>query len=165
MDKKFIARQLFSAIREGNLKKVKHLINEDNDLVEMETPLGSWLQVAAGAGKLDIIKFLVSQGADVNKFGGVSNDGALNIAASDGYVDICEYLLEKGAILDTEEPERNPLFSAIHGGHTEIAKLLIDAGIDTKVKYTGENMKNMDALAYAREWGRNEIIELLQQGS
>ena len=59
------------------------------------------------------------------------------------------------------EPERNPLFGAIYGGHTAIAKLLIDSGIDTTVKYSGESMHEMDALAFAHEWGRSDIAELL----
>ena len=33
--------------------------------------------------------------------------------------------------------------------------------IDTQVKYTGDSMKGMDALAFAREWGRTDIAELL----
>ena len=64
---------------------------------------------------------------------------------------------------DVSEPTRNPLFGAIHGGHTAIAKLLIDNGIDTSVSYTGENMTGIDAMAFAREWGRSDIVELLEE--
>lgn len=60
---------------------------------------------------------------------------------------------------------RNPLFGAIHGGHTDVAKLLIESGIDTAANYTGENMTNMDALAFAKEWGRSEIVALLEATS
>ena len=63
--------------------------------------------------------------------------------------------------LDVSEPERNPLFGAILKGHTGIAKLLVDRGIDINVQYTGESMKDMDALAFAREWGRSDIAEYL----
>ncbi len=71
------------------------------------------------------------------------------------------YLLSEGATIDVSQPERNPLFGAIYGGHTAVAKLLIDKGIDTHVKYTGGSMKEMDALAFAKEWGRNDIVDLL----
>jgi uncharacterized protein len=42
----------------------------------------------------------------------------------------------------------------VTNGYTDIVKLPIDSGIDTMVKYTGENMKNMDALAFAGEYGQ-----------
>src|SRR5262245_14761134 len=63
--------------------------------------------------------------------------------------------------MDVSEPVRNPLFGAIYGGHTDVARLLIDSGIDTNIKYNGKNMKEMDALAFAREWGRTDIADLL----
>jgi len=58
-------------------------------------------------------------------------------------------------------PERNPLFAAIDNGHLEIAKALIDAGIDTTVKYKGTSGKTKDALSYARDWGREDIEALI----
>jgi uncharacterized protein len=54
------------------------------------------------------------------------------------------------------------LFSAIHNGHTEIAKILINAGIDTKIKYTGQSMKNMGALEFARERGHPDTIKYIE---
>ena len=84
---------------------------------------------------------------------------------TDGHLDIVKYLLECGATMDTSKAVRNPLIGAILGGttaaHTAIAKLLIDSGIDTTVSYTSEDMTNMDALAFAKEWGRSDIAELL----
>jgi len=40
---------------------------------------------------------------------------------------VVEYLLSQEAILDISEPTRNPLFGAIYGGHSAIAKLLMNA--------------------------------------
>jgi len=53
------------------------------------------------------------------------------------------------------------LFAAIYGGHMDIVRFLIESGVDAHVKYTGEFMKNMDAVAFAREQGQIEIAELL----
>jgi len=36
------------------------------------------------------------------------------------------------------EARRNPLFSAIIGGYTEVAKVLIESGMDTTIKYSNE---------------------------
>ena len=81
-------------------------------------------------------------------------------------MEIVKFLIDSGAMLDTSESVRNPLFAAIVGGisdsHTAVAQLLIDSGIDTKVKYNGKYMTDWDALAHAKEWGRSEIVELLE---
>lgn len=38
-------------------------------------------------------------------------------------------------------------------GILDIAELLIESGVDVSVKYTGESMKALDALAFARKQG------------
>jgi uncharacterized protein len=93
---------------------------------------------------------------------GVFEGGPLNEAATAGHVDIAKYLLSCGAELDVSDPRSNPLFGAIMSGNLEIVKLLIENGIDTQVKYSGESMQNMDALAFAVERGQTEIAALLQ---
>ena len=161
MDDKQIAKEIRTAIKLGDVEKVATLIGSDKAWLEMMTPFGTWLHVAASRGKLEIVKRLVALGADVNRNGGVSGGGPLNRAASDGHIDIVRYLLACGAKMDVSEPERNPLFGAIYGGHIAVARLLIGSGIDTHVKYTGESMKGMDALAFAHERGQSDIVELL----
>jgi ankyrin repeat protein len=160
-----IHKQLRSAIKQGDIETFVTVIGSDKGRLTMMTPFGTCLHVAASFGKLDIVKRLVEMGADVNAYGGTADGGPLHRAASDGHLDVVQYLLGRGAALDVSEPERNPLFGAIYGGHTAIAKLLVDSGIDTKISYTGEWMKNMDALAFAREWGRTDIAELLVKKS
>lgn len=165
MENKQVAKEIRSAIKKGDVEKVVNLIGSDQGRLTMMTPFGTWLHVAASHGQLEIVKRLIALGANVNQNGGIDGGNALNDAASEGHLDIVKYLLSKGAVLDISEPERNPLFGAILRGHTAIAKLLIENGIDTTVRYTGESMKDMDALAFANEWGRGEIVELLSRKS
>lgn len=47
-------------------------------------------------------------------------------------------------------------------GNINIAKVLIDNGINTKIKYSGENITNMDAYAFAIERGQKDIAELIK---
>lgn len=161
MDNKQIAIEIRSAIKNGNVQKVVELIDSNTELLNMETPFGTWLHVAASRGKLDIVKKLVELGSDINELGGVYGGGALNEAASSGHIEIVRYLLLSGANLDVSKPERNPLFGAISNGHVDIAKLLIKSGIETDVKYSGEFKEDMDALTFAREQGQIEIVKLL----
>ncbi len=131
-------------------------------LVEI-APLGTHLHIAADAGSFKIVKYLVEQGVDVNRRAGTIGGNALNEAAPKGHLRILKYLLDAGSEMDTSEPERNPLFSAIYGGNEDGVRILIDAGIDATIKYTGESMKDMDAYAFAIERGQLKIADLIHR--
>ncbi|HBF37743.1 MAG TPA: hypothetical protein DDW50_10515 [Firmicutes bacterium] len=163
MDNIQIVKEIRTAIKQDDVEKAVRLIGSDSELLNMMTPFGSWLHVAASHGKLEIVKRLVKLGADINKQGGVFNGGALNEAATEGHFEIVKFLLSCGADIDISDPERNPLFGAILSGNADIVRLLIGCGIDTHVKYTGKSMKNMDALAFAIERGQKEIADLLKE--
>jgi ankyrin repeat protein len=159
---KEVVREIQAAIEGGDVAKVEALIGSDKDRLNMSTRLfGTWLHVAASLGQLEIVKRLVDMGADVNAVGGLEGSTPLHLAAAAGHLDIAKYLLSHGATLDASAPENNPLFGAIYGGHTEMVKLLMDAGIDTSVRYQGRSIKNMDALAFARERGQSDIEQML----
>ncbi|MFS0765690.1 MULTISPECIES: suppressor of fused domain protein [Peribacillus] len=163
MDNKQVAKEIRSAIKKGNIEKVVALIGSNAELLNMMTPFGTWLHVAASRGELNIVKKLIELGSNINVLGGVYGGGALNEAASAGHIDIVRYLLSCEADMDVSEPERNPLLGTISNGHVDIAKLLIESGIDTGVKYSGASKKDMDALTFAREQGQEEIVKLLEK--
>lgn len=163
MPEKTDAMKVRDAIIRGELENVVAFLGSDKNRLEMMTPFGSFLHVAAAHGKLDIVKRLVELGADVNAYGGITRSGSLNQAASRGYLEIVRYLLSCGAKLDVSSPEKNPLFSAIHGGHMDIVKLLMDSGIDAEIKYSGASMKNMDAVEFAKERGQIDIARFLAE--
>ena len=158
-----VFKAIRKAIKEGRLSEVVRLVREDESRLQMDTPFGSWLHMAAAHGRLEIARWLVSQGMDVNIRGRTIERRPLDEAAANGHVDTAKYLIESGATLDVSDSVRNPLLAAIVGGnsesHTAVARLLTESGIDTTVRYP--NLDNMDALEYAKEWGRSEIVELL----
>jgi|LakMenEpi03Aug12_release.lakeMendotaPanAssembly.Ray.scaffolds.fasta_scaffold749898_1 ankyrin repeat protein len=158
-----IAKRAYDAVKSGDLDALASMVDADSSVVNASTPFGSLLHVAADKGHLNIVRYLVQKGADINLNDGIVGGSPIGSAASSGHADVVKYLLEHGALLDVSEPNRNPLFGAIHGGHFEVASLLIDRGIDTSVVYNGENMRNMDAKAFAEEWGRTDILNLLNQ--
>lgn len=158
-----IHKSIRTAIKQGDLVTVTKMLSEDRSRLNWNVkPFGSWLHIAATNGQLRIMEWLIEQGMDVNQKAGVSDSGPLDEAASNGHLETVRCLISHGATLDISNSVGNPLFGAIHGGHTDVAKLLIDSGIDTSVKYNGENMTNMDALAFAKEWGRSDIVEMLE---
>ncbi len=162
MDNVNIQKEMRTAIKKGDLEQVILLTSNNKEVLALNTPFGSWLHVAASFGKLDIVKYLISSGLDVNGRSGVFGGAAIKEAASDGHLEVVSYLIEQGSELDVSDSQRNPLFGAIYGGHMEIVKLLIAKGIDVSVKYTGSSMTNMDAYAFALERGQTAIAEILK---
>lgn len=157
-----ISKAIFRASRDGDGSTVLRLIGTSQERLHARTPFGTPLHIAAGRGDLALVKALIEMGADINRRAGTFDGSAINAAASEGQVGVVEYLLERHAEMDTSDPERNPLFSAIYSGSLEIVKLLVSAGIDPTVRYSGENMKNMGALDFAIERGQTVIADLLR---
>jgi uncharacterized protein len=157
IDNQLLAKELYSAISNSKLQTIKSILEQNHSLLEMKTPIGSWLHVAARHGDLDIVKYFVDSGLDINAKGGTSNSMPLNFAVSEGHIEIVKYFLHKGAIMDVTEPERNPLFSAIHKGHLDIVRLLVENGIDITVDYGSKN-----AISFAMEYGQAEIVNYLK---
>ena len=156
-----ITKGIREAVKTADIERVRSLIGGSKERLQQMTPFGTWLHIAAKGGNLELVQCLISMGADVNARGGPFGGAPINLAAGYGQLHIVRTMLAAGAALDVSEPERNPLFSAIQGGHLEIVKLLIERGIDYRVRYTGDSMKDMDALAFARERGQAEIADYL----
>ncbi|MFO1490770.1 MAG: ankyrin repeat domain-containing protein [Kiritimatiellia bacterium] len=156
-------QSLRTAVRNADVEKVRSLIGSSKELLNTMTPFGTWLHIAAKGGSLELVKLLLTLGIDVNVNGGTFGGAPINLAAGYGQLNVVHALLAAGARLDVSEPERNPLFSAIQGGHLDIVKLLIEQGIDHLVCYTGESMRGMDAEAYARERGQTDIANYLSK--
>ncbi len=58
------------------------------------------MHIAAKKGNLDIVKFLVEEGIDIDARGGTFDSSALNWRQDPGYLDIVKYLVRAGAELD-----------------------------------------------------------------
>lgn len=165
MAEKTFFKDMLDTIRQGDLERVMTLIEEDRERLHMTTVFGTWLHFAAKHGKLEIVKYFISQGLDVNTHTETVSSlfTPIKAAASEGHLEVVRYLLSCGAILDVNKGSiENPLFGAVVGGHPEVVKLLIESGIDPKIKYNSQTMQNMDALALAYELGQNDIVDILR---
>ncbi|MEI2312437.1 ankyrin repeat domain-containing protein [Bacillus nitratireducens] len=163
MDEKSLNKAIRNAIKIGDINEVKQLIGNDKEILNTMTTFGTWLHVAVKKGHLEMVEYLINKGIDIDARGGTFDASALSLAAGAGHLEIVKYLIEAGAELDVSLAKRNPLFGAIYGGHKEVAEFLVEKGIDISIRYTGENIKNMDAYEYAREFGQTEIAEYLKQ--
>jgi len=163
VDRNHSKKAIRNAVKTGDINVVKKLIGDDIEVLNTVTVFGTWLHVAVKKENLQIVRYLVEKGIDVNTKGGTFDASALNLAAGSGNLEIVKYLIESGAELDVSLAKRNPLFGAIYGGHQEVVKYLVQKGINVSIRYTGENIKNMNAYEYAREFGQTEIAEYLKQ--
>eukprot|EP00057_Strongylocentrotus_purpuratus_P008956 XP_011663430.1 PREDICTED: uncharacterized protein LOC105437936 [Strongylocentrotus purpuratus] len=80
---------------------------------------------ASQNGHLDVTRYLISQGAQMNKG---NNDGrtALHIASHKGHLDVTKYLISRGAEVNKEDNNgRPPLHGAAQNGHLDVTEYLI----------------------------------------
>ncbi len=87
-----------------------------------------FLMVAAGSGRLDMTRFLLDRGADVDGIDDL-HQTALTVAAADGRADVVALLLDRGADLDhVDWNETTPLAVAASEGRADVVRLLLDRG-------------------------------------
>lgn len=126
---------------------------------------------------------MVDFGADINLKD--SRDGIAPIADACAYgrIDVVRYLLSHGCEFDVSTSLRNPLFSCIssalyrnpifatQAGYrntdeaiehlAEVARLLIEHGVDLSACYIQQSMVDMDASAFAYMFGRREVADAI----
>jgi uncharacterized protein len=184
------AETLFEAIKKGDRQTVSDLLTVQPDLANARTPDGlSAVLLATYYGQSDIAKLIVEHGATLNLYEAASvgqlatvqsilaaqpdlinsyaPDGffALGLAAFFGHTEIVAFLLDHGADVQqaaTNAQRVNSLHAASANRHFEIARMLIERGIDVNAKQEG----GFTPLQEAAQNGQLELVEfLLQRGA
>lgn len=153
------AGEIHEAAKDGDLAKVRQLVEADRTLAgsednERNTPLS----LAAQNGRFEVVRFLLSQGADPN----VRNRGGgspLHLAAVAGHAEVVAALLDGKADLEIRDGQRNtPLAAAcMRGVKPAVAKLLIGRGANVRVR----NQWGQTPLHYA-SGGLGHDLELVE---
>ena len=171
-------RFLASAIDRGDILAVKRLVEDGAD---PDTPIAygestvTPLMKAAGRGRRDIVKYLLSKGAKVNARN-ADGESALMEAVKRGFDDIVDVLVAAGADVKARDGRGNTAFSlAAFGAHLEIADVLIQHGADLDAAdpsgitplLGAASMGNEDVLRYLVGKGAkvNAITQLEYGGS
>lgn len=148
------------AMMEDNIEYIQEFFDNNQDKLNIDTLSGTWLYNAVNLGKMDIIKYLISKGVDINN-GGVNKYTPLNEAVFNERIDIVKMLLDNGAHIDTSDISRNPLIIAINTKNPEIVKFLLEQKMDIAAKYQ-LSYGEVDALRYAKYWSTQEIVSLVE---
>ncbi|MEE3312939.1 MAG: ankyrin repeat domain-containing protein [Treponema sp.] len=151
-----------TAIQNGDLTKLKNLVEKNPGILKEISSFGSVLQIAAREGNKEIVSYLLDCKCDVNFGGGLFKKSPIGEAAFKGKLEIVDLLIRNGAKLDVSSFENNPLFAAIYNKHVDVAKYLIDKGIDINAKYSLGEFGQCDACEYAKQYGVEEIYEYLK---
>jgi ankyrin repeat protein len=85
------------AITSGNLKVVKKYVEADPKNVNEMSFAWTPLQMAANKGQIEVAKYLLSKGADMNYTHPLSKNTAFHLAAFGGFRDMLTLLAKSGA--------------------------------------------------------------------
>ncbi len=142
-----------------SLDRVKDLVEQGADVKQESCWClleGCWwpLYVASMLGHLDVVKYLVAHGADVNAKNQFGNT-LLHKASEYGYLDGMKCLVELGADVEAKNGGGNtPLHKASEYGHLDVVKYLVAYGADVKAK----DNYGRTPLHRAREEGHAEVV-------
>ncbi|KAI6171397.1 Alpha-latrotoxin-Lt1a-like protein [Aphelenchoides bicaudatus] len=141
---------LHVAAEHGYYEAAKALIKNSSQLVNANNKYNWYpLHGASSNNHLEIVKLLLSNGADVNAKNN-NNQTALHRAAFWGHLEVVKFLVEKGADINAkDEAGWTSLHDAALSGHHEVVKLLVESGADintkTKIGNTPLNFVNRNS--------------------
>jgi ankyrin repeat protein len=158
--KKRVKLNLFEACAIGKVERVKSILKRKPKLLNEFAPDGFQpLGLASFFGHVEIVRFLLESGAEVNT---PSQNGLkvtpLNSAAAGRHYEIAMLLLERDANPNIrQEGDFVPLHSAAMNGQIEMVKLLLQYGADKDLK----SLDGKTARDYALENGHKIVAEVL----
>jgi ankyrin repeat protein len=124
---------------------------------EMQQYLGDALCASARAGDLEISRYLIIQGADVNFLGDYLSPPALFTGAGAGNLGLVQLLLASGA--DSNLQHRYGARPLFHSANLDVAKTLVAAGADihatdiTSRNVLAHTWKNIEMFRFFLERG------------
>lgn len=155
--------ELMTAAKEGNLEKVKSLVEEGlrlkvaGDLINMKCDGGrSALLESCSNGHDEVARYLLDNKADVNSS---DNDGytPLHLASWYGHEVVVQTLLENNASVDVQDFDGDtPLLNACRYKHLSVVKLLTKYKADINKR----NEEGDGPISYL--WGDDKSKEILQ---
>lgn len=141
-----LSEQLLNAVKRNHLDSVKLLAEQGADVNYQDRHLAPVLMWAAYKGDMEMVKYLVVQGADPTKKGAIYIDTSgsyygnlMGIGAAEGRLDLLEYLLDSlGIAVDDKgwNPEQNKAIGltalqwAVISGSLTTCKILLEHNAD-----------------------------------
>jgi len=161
--------QIHEYVKQGDIAGVAHQLANgvDVDAVEQyswQTPL--MCAVTSVDADIDMVRFLVGNGADVNAVGGeFHQDTVLSLAVQSGNLDKIRFLLDAGSNIHYQRPHGyDALIDAMHGRDISKDKNLIpilELLIERGAQVSGVSSYGESALRVASRVGRFDAVKVL----
>ncbi|MDH5386401.1 MAG: ankyrin repeat domain-containing protein [Candidatus Aminicenantes bacterium] len=153
-----LGNDIHDAIQKGDVARVKTLISNNKELIQMKSDKGQTpLHLAVQNGNQEIVEFLISQGADINARDSEGNTPLLTALAFKK-TETAKFLLSKGADVRIKNAQDEPpVFLALMHGLSELVEPILDNGQDVNERFRG----NFTALLMATLTGNKEVVKLL----
>ncbi|MEZ5039610.1 MAG: ankyrin repeat domain-containing protein [Saprospiraceae bacterium] len=152
---------LFEAATCGRLEQVKeNLAGKTAEINSHASDGFTALSLAAFFSQLEVVKYLLEQGADPNIAAkNPSNIAPIHAAVAANHLGICELLVQHGANVNLSQTQGvRPLHAAAHRGNLAMVQLLVEAGAEVNAQ-----MENGDtALDFAEKDGHEEVKQYLR---
>lgn len=128
----------------------------DND----RAALNQALLRAVRTGNANEVRTLLNQSANI-RVRSISENTVLHIAASWGYIDVMRELVGRCSLDDVNaknDAGNTPLHKAANSGHSEIVKILLESGADTRAK----NNEDKTPADIAQKYGSHDIVQCIR---
>lgn len=161
-----IDEEVNQAVTTGSIEALQNLVNKygpssiklDKNPHELMS-----LHLAAAAGQIEIVRFLLSPPISVNPNAVCMNHfTALHSAAMNGHADVCDILLRSGAEVNIQTVPQGytPLHSAAFAGHMDAIRVLLKHGADKRI----QNYRNERPADTAMRQGQAAAAKLIDYG-
>jgi uncharacterized protein len=118
------------AVTEGKLKIVQKFVNADPSAANYKTFGWSPLQMAANKGDIEIVKYLLSKGADINYIHPTANHTAFMLSAFNHQEEMLKLLAKNGADVNVKLKGDVSLIRFFRDeGDTKMVELLTSLGV------------------------------------
>lgn len=118
------------AITSGNIKIVKKYVEADPKNVDEKSFAWSPIQMAANKNQLEVVKYLVAKGGDINYVHPLSHNSAFHLAAFNGFDDMVKLLASSGANVNEKLKADVSIIRALKdSGNTHMVELLSSLGV------------------------------------
>jgi len=157
------ADSLHEAIQQGNLVKIKSLIDEDPALLELKTEDGRTpLHVAVMGGHKELVEYLIEEGANIDAQDKDGRTPLLN-AIMFKKSDLARTLIKKGADVKIKCKEgANAIVYTVFFGPEDLIEPILDSGQDVNEIYQGGATLMQGAAAISQT---NVLNILLERGA
>lgn len=124
-------QKLIRSTASGSLLYVKEAIQEGANINPINKNCDSPLIIASEFGHLEIVKFLIKNGANVNYQERKNYSTALSRACDNSQIEVVQYLCDHGAEINMKKNNGNPVLKEFTD--ETIVKYLVKKGLDVKL--------------------------------